>query len=245
MKRPRLFCYSGNKSRYIDYYRSPPHNTARIVEPYLGAGAYTLAYNFPGSGLDINENIITLWKYLKSSDEKQLRKLEKIFVKQPDKTDIRSIPNLSPGELLYLKINVCSVVVGQLTSWLLYKKHSLPIEQTISLLPKLQNIEVCCASAETYQAKAGDLIFLDPPYSGTFGGYKTNKNIDLTKNYNPNHTIELIKRITNPIILTYGNGAPQVFPDYKWELVAERKVPNMRKKGFSSLRQEYVSYINW
>ena len=52
----KLFRYSGNKVRLIKHYRKPSHDVKRIVEPYLGSGAYSLANDKPGLGIEINED---------------------------------------------------------------------------------------------------------------------------------------------------------------------------------------------
>lgn len=244
----RLFRYSGNKTRYIHFYKSPPLNTKRIVEPYLGAGAYLLAHPiYPALGYDINDRIVTLWHYLKSTTPERLQKLQSFIDTIKPRTDLRSLTGLSPGEIIYIKINICSLVVGQLSSWVLYNdKFKLPIDQTIALLPRLASVDVIKGDCQLYNERLDDLVFLDPPYFETSGNYKTSTGgKDLSHQYNPSSTEKLISRIKSPIIFTYGNSAPETFPKYKWEIVAERKVPNMKRKGASAKRIEYVSYINW
>lgn len=240
----RLFRYSGNKTRYAHLYRSPPAGATRLVEPYLGAGAYYLQHNFPGLGIDLNERIIALWSYLQTTTPQRLQELQTLVDSLPAKTDIRTIDNITHGEMLYLKVNICSVVVGQFSSWRMYNhKFKLPIDQTIALLPKLRHIQLVHGPASSYQPQPGDTVFLDPPYLNTSSHYKTSSH-NLDKEYRPQDTLELIRRIPNPIIFTYGSSAPQDFPDFRWELVAERKVPNMRSGGVVT-RQEYVSYHNF
>jgi site-specific DNA-adenine methylase len=136
------------------------------------------------------------------------------------------------------------VIVGQLTAWKIYPQNSLPVESTIKCLPHLKDIEVVHGSANQYVHADGDLLFVDPPYVGTTAGYvekSGKKNHEIP--YDTNDTIALVSSTTNPVIMTYGDGAGDIFP-YQWELVKRRKVPNVRRGGTVD-RTEWVAYVNW
>jgi site-specific DNA-adenine methylase len=242
-----LFRYSGNKSSLLKFYKSPPPKTRRVVEPYLGSGSFLLTCDLPGLGYETNGDLVAMWNWLKCCTKEDLIELDKQFKtlkSTEEKPDVRNL-NLDVGPQTYVRINATSVMVGQLTSWKIYPQNNLPIENTINCLHRLKDIEVIHSSANDYVHSDGDLLFIDPPYVGTYGGYfEKSKKKSNEKNYDPNSTKDLINSTSNPIIFTYGTNAPQLFPEYKWEMVKTIKVPNFRKGGTVD-RIEWVSYINW
>lgn len=241
----KLFRYSGNKTKLIDRYIMPSIPYKRIVEPYFGSGAFSLNNKGPAVGYELNEDLYDLLIWLKEVDRGTLESLQKIVISnrfENGKIDIRTL-NLSKGAETYLKINVCSAVVGQLSSWKIYPRHNLPIEETLKAIPRLKEIDIFNMSGEKHLEKDGDLFFIDPPYVNTSANYKTAKK-DFTDLYNPQDTKKLISRLSSPIIFTYGTLANEIFPEYDWNLVKEIKVPNIKNGGTVS-RFEYVTYLNF
>lgn len=242
-----IFRYSGSKWKVIEKLKSLPSHK-RIVEAYLGSGAFVLSNSAPGLGIDSNPNIVDLWNFLKETTVERLQELEKLreeAVKNaPDnKPDVRTL-NLKKGEELYLRVNVTGVYVGQLSSWKIYPKWRLPVEKTAKELERLKNIEVVLGKAHLdYTEKDGDLVFLDPPYIGTKANYKTNGKKGIEEAYKTQDTVDLISRLSCPVILTYGTDAPLVFPQYQWQEVLRKKVPLIRTGGTVE-RIEHVAYIN-
>ncbi len=239
----RLFRYSGNKAKLLPLYRPMPSGVRRIVEPYLGSGAFLLNSNLPALGYEINRDLVAMWHWLQEATPKDLHDLyafvedRKRLETKPDVRDMK----LDLGRQTYVRVNVCSVVVGQLSSWKVYPQHMLPVEETIRCLPRLRDVQVIHGSGEDHVCEEGDFLFVDPPYIGTVGNYveKGGKEIELS--YDPKNTIRLLD-CSCPAMLTYGSNAAEVFPSYSWELVKTVKVPNMRKGGTVD-RHEYVSYI--
>lgn len=240
----RLFRYSGNKSKLIPLYRPVPSGTVRIVEPYLGSGAFLLNSNLPAIGYEINGDLVAMWQWLKEAAPKDLHDLNSLVEdrkKQETKPDVRDM-KLDLGRQTYVRVNVCSVVVGQLSSWKVYPQHSLPVEETIRCLPRLRDVEVVHGRGERHECREGDFLFVDPPYVGTVGNYVEKGGNEIERAYRPDDTVRLIDSCSCPVMLTYGTNAAEVFPDYSWELVKTVKVPNMRRGGTVD-RSEYVSYI--
>lgn len=187
-----------------------------------------------------------MWMWLKSTSKEELLDLYK-FVEdlkaKEEKPNLKNV-NLPNGPLTYIRINVCSVVVGQLSSWKVYPQHKLPIQDTIRCLPRLKDFEIKNESAENYENGENDLVFIDPPYLDTSANYKSVKNKKIEINYKPEDTINLISKIPSPIIFTYGSKAPEIFPSYDWKILKTIKVPNIRKGGTVD-RFEYVAYLNY
>lgn len=245
---PFLFKYSGNKKDIVPLLRPLPQ-FARVVEPYLGSGAFICSCNAPALGIDINPNIIDLWTWLRDEATlERLNELGKIAQEAVDKAtdkkpDVRSL-GLSKGETLYLRINITSVCVGQLSSWKIYPQHKLPIASTVAQLDRLKSVELSLGNEESYVEKDGDIVFVDPPYTNTAANYKQDGKGGIEEGYRPEATVRLIRRLSCPIIFTYGTNAKQVFPDFEWEVVKIKKVPNLRRGGTVE-RIEHAAYINW
>lgn len=248
----RAFKYSGNKEPFLPLLRALP-KFQRIVEPYLGSGAFLLSRTEPALGFDANRELIDMWNWLRDECEPQrlheIRQIVKDAVAaHPErKPDVRSLP-LSPAEMSYVRVNVCGGYTGQMGSWMVYPQHLIPVEQTLSILSRLKNVEFVHGKAEEYQPQEGDLVFIDPPYVGTDANYKdryVSGRVD--GSYDPQETIRLLERVKAagvPAIVTYGEGAQTLFPDLDWELLGMKKVPNIRKGGTVE-RPEHVAYMNW
>jgi len=241
----KLFRYSGNKTRYLQYYKMPSQGYKRIVEPYFGSGSFSLNNTGSAVGYEVNDDLYAMLAWLKTTDKTELFDLKKIVdinSSKNEKLDVRTL-QLEKGPETYLRINVCSAVVGQLSSWKIYPQHKLPVEKTLESIPRLKEIILFNKSGESHIEDDGDLVFIDPPYIDTKANYFSQSK-DYTDLYNPNTTIDFIKNTKSPIIFTYGTNAKKIFPNYNWNLVKEVKVPNIRNGGTVS-RYEYVSYINF
>lgn len=245
----KLFRYSGSKSKLVPLYRPPPPGTKRLVEPYLGSGAYIMAHRgVPGIGYETNADVAAMWWWLQKSTPEELKDLaervEAAKAADPEgKPDVRMLA-LAKGPETYVRINCAGVMTGQLTGWRIYPQNRLPVEGTIQCLPRLKEVEVVLGPASLYTHTDGDLLFVDPPYVGTVGGYLEKGGANHEKTYRPSSTVDLLASTTNPVVFTYGTGAPQLFPSYSWEAVLERKVPNIRSGGTTD-RTEWVSYLRW
>lgn len=241
---PSLFRYSGNKLKLLKYYKQPPQDCKKIVELYLGAGSYSVNSTLPATGYDTNEDLIAMWKWLQSTNGKELDDLKALVEDaktkelKPDVKDLK----LDLGPQTYVRVNVTSVMAGQLSSWKIYPQHNLPIEDTKLCLDRIKDIEVKNESCDSFVDDGNNILFIDPPYVGTTGNYLSSKNHE--KSYKPQDTIDIISRCTSPIIFTYGTNADEIFPNFKWETVYHKKVPNLRRGGTVD-RYEKVCYLNW
>jgi site-specific DNA-adenine methylase len=242
----RLFRYSGNKAKLLSLYRPIPNGVARVVEPYLGSGAFSINSGIPAIGYEVNKDLYAVWTWLKQATAQDLHDLNDLvedWKKRQEKPDVRDM-KLDLGRQTYVRVNCCSVVVGQLSSWKVYPQHSLPIEETIKCLPKLRQIEVVHGRGEDHKPVDGDLLFVDPPYIGTIGNYQEKNGQQIEKEYDPKDTEKLLDEVSCPVIFTYGSNAKEIFPNYDWELIKTVKVPNMRKGGTVD-RTEWAAYINF
>lgn len=242
------FKYSGSKTKLLKLFNKPP-NYSRIVEPYGGGASYSINDQKPAIVYDINRNIIDLFKWLKVVDIERLYELENMRKEAVDnhpknKPDVRTL-NVSEAEQTYIRLNACSVYVGQLSSWTIYPQWKLPIEKTIECLQRIRQIDFIHGNVHNiYENIPNDLVFIDPPYVGTHGNYREDGKSGIEESYSPKHTINLINKIKSPIIFTYGDNARETFPNYNWQILLKKRVPNMRKGGTTE-RTEHVCYINF
>ena len=239
----KLFRYSGSKESLLHLYPKPPASCKRIVEPYLGSGCYGLHYSrLPVLGYEINPLVYRLWKYLQKVTPQQLKELDSLIQQTADKTDVRQL-KLKKGPQTYVRLNVCSLMVGQLTSWGIYRQHNLPIDETIKCLPQLHRFTVINDDGATHVPIKTDLLFVDPPYIDTIGGYKSSICHETT--YDPASTIKLVDKAVSKgcsVIFTYGSNAKTVFPDYKWVPIKKKSVS--RRSTGTTDRTEYVAVFN-
>lgn len=242
----KAFRYSGNKTKFLSLYRHPPKETRRIVECYLGSGAYSLNSHLPALCYEVNKSLCEMWWWLQSVAPNDLLELdEKVkFAKtREEKPNVRDM-KLDIGPETYVRVNVCSVVVGQLSSWRIYPQHHLPVQSTMEALNRIRSLEIRNESCSAYKHQEGDVLFVDPPYTETFGNYKDSDKVDYEKQYSPADTVALVESTTNPVLFTYGSNAERVFPMYEWSVLKTVRVPNMRKGGTVN-RDEKVAYIRW
>lgn len=247
MKLLRLFRYSGSKTRFLKFYRQPVAKYHTIVEPYLGSGSYSLNLAAPAVGYETNASIVAMWHWLQTTSAAELRDLGDCLEdwrNKQEKPDVRDM-RLPLGPETYIRINTASVMVGQLSSWKVYPQHRLPIDETARCLPRIKDIRVIHGNGEEHNPQRGEHLFIDPPYVGTTANYldPSAQSPNLEAIYNPLATKDLVSRSIGPVTMTYGSNAQSLFPDYTWEHVRSRKVPNLRSGGTVD-RTEWVSYLN-
>ena len=239
MKAVKAFRYSGSKTRFLKHYRRPPPGTKRIVEPFLGSGAYGLSTDLPVLGYEQNEDVVEMWRWLQSTTPGELKVLGRLVEEaKTRKADVRTL-GLDRGPQTYVRINCAGLVLGQMSAWVLYPQNKLPIEETISALVRIRDVTVLHADGNGHVPIEGDLLFVDPPYIGTNPNYG-----DAHETFDVERCRTLTSLPGTPKIVTYGDGAQSIFPALDWQVVARRKVPNVRKGGTTD-RTEWVSYVDW
>lgn len=239
----RPYRYSGNKARHLNYINIPSGFTT-LREVCFGSGSVSvnLGENMRCVGYDVDDRVVKLWSWLQTQTQDSLLDLNGRYIstiKPLNKPDIRLIPDLTEGQRLYIKLNVCGVYTGQWSSWAVYTQHNLPIEKTIKALPRIKQVEVRALSCLDYEYKAGDIIFFDPEYVGTSANYSKKarrRSTTLISSF-------LDKNKGNPIIFTYGNDAKEAYPSLPWRVGMERRVPRIRTGG-TVARTEHICYLN-
>jgi len=201
----------------------------------MGAACFSISSGKEWFGIDSNAELVLMMEWLKTVDESQLWELRRYEGKR---VSIKDIPERQEIKT-YLRINISGVYVGQLSSWIIYEQHKLPVEQTIRCLPSIRKGTFYCGDALSYAPEDGDLVFIDPPYINTEPNYKSKK-----KDYkymNPSVLSEFVKGLEVPWIFTYGQGAKELFPDFDWKEVYTRRVPNIRMGGTVE-RTEHICF---
>ena len=242
---PAAFRYSGSKRRLVSKYPIGFGPEDRIVEPYLGSGAFSIYHSKNKAlGYEINKDLYSIWDWLHTCSESDLHALGKAweYIQALGvKGDLRDIKSISDGARNYLRVNISGLMVGQLSSWISYPQHNLPWESTVACLERIKEIQVLHKDGLSHVEEPGDFFFLDPPYVGTSANYmdKSNKT-DLTAKYDPRDTVHFLDGIKGKWLMTYGDGCQEVFPEYKWIKAAEKKVPLVRTGGIK-IRGEWYA----
>lgn len=223
----KLFRYSGNKCKFPHI--SLPASTKRLVEPFCGSCGFSLQYNLPTLAMDSNLELVNMLKWLQSKPDS----LEALKAYEGKKVSVRELP-VSNEAKTYLRVNIASVCVGQLSSYTIYPQHKLPIEETKKAIERIQDWEFLHSCYTKYKQRDGDFLFIDPPYLDTSGNYGSN-GLDM------NEFVSWIKSLTVPYIITYKEPI-QAISNIGWNCWLVKKVPNMRRGG-SSIREDWY-YTN-
>lgn len=218
-----LFRYSGNKGNFP---RLDLSGYGRVVELFAGSCGFSTSHRFKSVlAIDCNSEITALLKWLKTKPD-----LQKLVKYQGTCFNIAELPDLLPEEKTYLRVNIASVCVGQLSSWFIYPQHTLPVEETERWLDLIQGWKFICGDYTCYRQQADDLVFIDPPYLGTCGNYGGN-------GFNESGLVEWVKGLDVDWIMTYGSSMAGL---EGWERYSSKWIPNFRVGG-SVLRSDWVT----
>lgn len=254
----KAFNYSGSKTRYLQYYRPIPASVDRIVEPYLGSGAFVLNAmhfrNLEGIGYDVSPEVIAIYRWLKECKPQDIYDLDYLVrdtYKRCGRFDIRTL-DIPYGALQYVRIHQCTVMRGIFRGYYYVEsflgkrqtEYKLPIVDTIKCLPVIRRLELVHGSGDTHVEGSRDGWFIDPPYLDESRGDTVNNSgySDAADGYTTDDTLRLIERINRPACMTYGSAAKRTFTKLDWQLVKVKGVAAL--SGASKWRVEYVTYMN-
>ena len=232
--------YSGSKKRLLKFLPSPPLGTKTIIEPFAGSAAYGLHYKPSQLVLaEANTDVRELWNWVATTaTAKDLTELE---AKKPtEKVDIRTLGLSKPQETL-MRLSISGAYVGQLSSFIAYPQHSFDLSVLREVLPYLQrSVQRPVLDDYTKTARTNGFYFVDPPYLKTQGNYidKSAKE-DMTGGVTADAIKGFLASLKGPWLFTYGEGAPEVFPEFQWHLAVIRKVPILRGGGTRDRREWY------
>lgn len=178
----------GGKSRMLSEIRARlPEDYNRIIEPFVGGGAFMFNQTCPAMINDFNWQLASTYRAVKDNPEDVIRGLSAMEVSKDKYLEIRSQEPTEQTEvavrLIYLnkvgfngmwrenKSGKFNVPYG--------KKDGKTIEQLVSFeqialaSSRLQNVDVFSGDFEvvTKYAKPDDFVFFDPPYIDTWDGY--------------------------------------------------------------------------
>ena len=253
-----LFPYSGNKTRFLKYYRPPPRGVSTIVEPFGGSMAYSLKYARGGIGAVVAESDRRLWRFWENMRAvngwrlgMELDSLAEKLSVQPQGFDVREL-NPSDTALFVLQLTCCGMYRGAAISYCYYPQFLGSLRKAAKAInAELQwcnrdQIRLAAphydfSETEVYDRLGTVMYFIDPPYLRTIGGYSgktTGKPLE------PGSVRDFISRLESPCIVTYGDGAEEDLPGLPWTKIATRTLSKVRSGG-TITRGEYVAYLNW
>jgi hypothetical protein len=243
-KRARgLFPYSGSKARVAHLLPAPPSGVSAIVEPFAGSLAYALRHR-PArvAAAEAHPLMRELWRWLaQEATPEELLSLESM--RPTEKIDLRSL-DLSPAQTTLLRLACSGAYVGQLSSWIAYPQHRVSFALLREALPYLRRA-LCVPFAPDFRALEPELYerrdvawFIDPPYLGTNPNYGAPS--PSSASWRPADVEALVRSVAGPWLVTYGDGAPDLFPSLPWRELPARYVPILRGGG-TRLRREFFA----
>lgn len=184
--------WAGNKTAIMSELKKHLPAGPRLVEPFAGSCAVMMATDYPHYLVaDINPDLINLYQVIKEDVNSLIHLVERIFSKfttEEDYYNCRHFFNTVPLEPIekaayflflnrhcyrglcrYNQRGLFNVPYGN------YKKPYLPVDEIRAFAEKAVRATFICASYDETLAmlQAGDVVYCDPPYDGTFSGYHT------------------------------------------------------------------------
>lgn len=184
--------WAGNKTAIMSELKKHLPDGPRLVEPFAGSCAVMMATDYPYYLVaDINPDLINLYQVIKEDVNSFIHLVERIFSKfttEEDYYKCRQFFNTVPLEPIekaayflflnrhcyrglcrYNQRGLFNVPYGN------YKKPYLPVNEIRAFAEKAVRATFICASYDETLAmlQAGDVVYCDPPYDGTFSGYHT------------------------------------------------------------------------
>ena len=184
--------WAGNKTAIMSELKKHLPAGPRLVEPFAGSCAVMMATDYPHYLVaDINPDLINLYQVIKEDVNSFIHLVERIFSKfttEEDYYNCRQFFNTVPLEPIekaayflflnrhcyrglcrYNQRGLFNVPYGN------YKKPYLPVDEIRAFAEKAVRATFICASYDETLAmlQAGDVVYCDPPYDGTFSGYHT------------------------------------------------------------------------
>ncbi|EKK5412371.1 DNA adenine methylase [Enterobacter cloacae] len=184
--------WAGNKTAIMSELKKHLPDGPRLVEPFAGSCAVMMSTDYPYYLVaDINPDLINLYQVIKEDVNSFIHLVERIFSKfttEEDYYKCRQFFNTVPLEPIekaayflflnrhcyrglcrYNQRGLFNVPYGN------YKKPYLPVDEIRAFAEKAVRATFICASYDETLAmlQAGDVVYCDPPYDGTFSGYHT------------------------------------------------------------------------
>ncbi|MFP8620401.1 DNA adenine methylase [Klebsiella grimontii] len=185
--------WAGNKTAVMHELKKHLPAGSRLVEPFAGSCAVMMATEYPHYLVaDINPDLINLYKHIAFESEKFISNAKGFF---SGTNSAESYYNIRQGfnhsaettdfwkAVFFLYLNrhgyrgLCrynlsghfNVPYGN------YKNPYFPENEIRAFAEKSQRATFICASYDETLAllQAGDVVYCDPPYDGTFSGYHT------------------------------------------------------------------------
>ncbi|WP_312414053.1 DNA adenine methylase [Pseudescherichia sp.] len=184
--------WAGNKTAIMPQLKEHLPAGPRLVEPFAGSCAVMMATDYPHYLVaDINPDLINLYQVIKEDVNSFIHLAERVFSKFTTEVGYykcRQFFNTVPLEPIdkaayflflnrhcyrglcrYNQRGLFNVPYGN------YKKPYLPVDEIRAFAEKAARATFICASYDETLAmlQAGDVVYCDPPYDGTFTGYHT------------------------------------------------------------------------
>jgi 16S rRNA G966 N2-methylase RsmD len=230
-----------------------------LVEPFAGSAAVSIAWSNetgkPWIGYEINPLVCDVWWWLKEQTEASMSALRLDAARVVESARQKSgsfkptcggppHPNTPPlaSEITSDKPAqiwlgaVSSLVKGQIQENSRIVREP-DVSSVIRALPAIRRGNVLNTSGlnAVEQDSKRTTFFVDPPYHGTstYNGVGTDQGI----------VRSLLDRIQGgTIVLTYGEGARERWPELEWEILIEKGVGGPKLAGGGKVRRDFIAH---
>ncbi|MCL6719645.1 DNA adenine methylase [Klebsiella sp. T2.Ur] len=169
--------WAGNKTAIMSELKKHLPDGPRLVEPFAGSCAVMMATDYPHYLVaDINADLINLYKKAAYHPEELIQVAMVLFSEDTSLTTLELAAlflylnrHCYRGLCRYNQRGKFNVPYGN------YKNPYFPHAEILTFAEKAVRATFICASyGETLAIlQAGDVVYCDPPYDGTFSGYHT------------------------------------------------------------------------
>lgn len=220
------------------------HATGRYIEPFLGGGSMALYLGLQGRMMlgDREQDLIMTYCTLRDEPEELCGFLTEIFEFGTDEASYYAVREMKPKG--YLERAARMIYLNRLGFNGLYRKNKMgefnvpygKQERSMPSVEKLLDVSLALRTAALYdedfdvlveQAEEGDLLYIDPPYDGTFEGYSAEGFGDDDQERLANSLFRAIQRGANLIV--HNADTERIRKLYAWaeiESIEEKRAIN-------------------
>lgn len=234
-----LVHWVGGKSRLVPKLKEiMPHHYNDYYEPFLGSGAP--AFSILGGGhrnlSDINHRLITMYQEVRNRPQEVIDLIKTFGSTEEEYYRVRDLFNTTNDSItiassfIYLNKKCFNGLYRENSKGLFNvgwgkNKKEIDYDAILEMSKHLQDVNIECMSYESITPKAGDFVYIDPPYVDNFASYVKEK-------FNHQKLKEFIDKLTNDgVMVMFSNSihAEELYKGYNIHYVEVGRQVNCDK----------------